>query len=54
MRALTARQRGRQEDQAEGGQSDARPLALAYGLAEDALGQHREEDEPAGDHGLDE
>jgi len=46
-------QRDREEHEAERGESDARPLARADGVAEPALREHREEHEPAGDHGLD-
>ena len=38
----------------EGGEADSRPLAVAELEAEDAVGEHGEEHQPAGDHGLDE
>ena len=42
-----------QEHQAERGEADASPLARADRVAEPALSEHRQEDEPAGDDRLD-
>ena len=51
--AAVVRQRDGEQHEAEGGEADARPLARADRAAEVALRQHGEEDESAGDDGLD-
>ena len=53
VRALRAALDGQTEErEADRGQPDAHPLALAELEPEPAVREHGEEDEPAGDHGL--
>ena len=53
MRARRVRQRDDEQQQAERGHADADPLADADLEAEDALGQHGEDHDAGGEHGLD-